>query len=1232
MIACLWSKVMRTAVSFASLAVVWSCQTTTVIEEDPASTPGKHYVHFRVPDTTSLPDSLWYRSPLDSGSTSLSVDTKGLVIRLLPFLNQMDNRDSMVISTYRLGLHLGLVIAKPVDYMEIAGVRTVRTGADSLAISLLRAFDSLHKATPGLIKDSTAAGKRAAFQQAVAEFVFRGHPSTMAYARLAPIGLDTAQVNRQILTLAARSGLTLGEVVHQWNLALDYPAARKALASLSVDTASLNPFQLDTPLRLDPMHLGEPPVGLVGKIRGKKGIKEVKFAIENESGVRSDRFVLADVPELKNHPDLLDFAGQPTFAPRPDAVLGTYHLRLFVTDSAGNEQTYSTTFRLAGALDHSGPRLTVLDPVGSVVRDFDDPLLNVRIEAGDVSGVMSVQIDGKDASKGSDDKWSIEMTVPISATSKVILIQAKDSVGNASETQIHIRRNEAPAPTAPRLTLVGPANGTLVPFDSVGVWVEWRASTDFGKIEAVTIDGQPAKLEGDLWRLRVALSPDGKLVNLPVRAQSSVPLSITEFVSVGRKADSAGPVVMWGTPGQGHRVAYDIKALDVSVSVSDPSGLDSVRIAGKKPDTAGGQWKTTIDLADPGEITRIHVKAWDRRGNATDSVLLVSRDQIPGKLPPTLSWKSPSKTSGTILPFAESIFLVQCVLTDISGVDSASVLINGVLATQVNDSVWERSVDLPPDGKAQTITLEAKNKRGVSISGFVSVARAADAEKPTFTRIAGTKDLSVPFDTTFVEVGWSAKDNDRIAQAWIQDSLVGADATGYHLRVGLAVATQWIKFRAVDPEGNDVRDSVSVERRTDTVKAVTFSDTNGRLRSGSFWVKLSCATPGAVIHFTRNGADPTSADSIYADSIKIDTSITLKARGFAAGRVDGPVVTQGYQMAVPVGVSGSGTHFLVVLSDGSLWGFGSNNCNAIYTDLGCTYEKYPDGSSNGKLDGASWEWSPHHIDSTVLSASAGAYESFWIRADRSLWAVGSNRGSMGIATASELLSPAVVLREVSKVELVPSYGYVGGTGAVALQTNGNVWATGGYTGASRLTKSSPSWTKVAENAIDMSVSENLLLVLKKDRSLWGIGFFGGISVRSEAWTKIADSVETFPRGLSVSILFQKLDGSVWQAGYSLPGSGEDSLPLSVVPALAGYSIVQIESIGSHYLLRTSSGDVLVYGPDVPYPRVLASGIRTMSVGGAGLATISTKGDLRIQTIQPNWTLSTDPRDDVRIKF
>jgi len=1198
----------------AALAALLSCQNTTIVEDDPPpQTGGEHDVQFSVADSSSLPDSLWYRSPLDSGTHSFYVVPRGPGVRFLPVLHILDDRDTLSIHIFRLDLHLGMIQAVNRDYMTLRGVRTVRTASDSLAWSIFRAYDSLRKASPADFQDTSAIGMREAFQKLVAKLVFQGHPATLGYRKLAPLGLDTAKINRQILTLAASSGQTLGEIVRRWSLPLDYATATSVFKTLGLDSASLNPFRLETALALDTLHLGESPAGLTGKIRGKKGSQSVKFAIESDSGDRTDRFVLADLPDPKSHPEVLDFAGHPTIQPRTGAVQGKYTLRVKVTDSLSNEQTYSTTFMVAGALDHSGPSLAVLSPANSVVRDFNDSQLVVKVEAKDGSGVQWVKIGGAEAKKGSDDTWTLEMVVPVSATSVAVGIQAKDGAGNTSDAQISIRRNEAPKPTAPRLILVGPSNGTLVPFDSTGVWVEWKAETDFGKIEAVTINGLAALLEGGIWRARVSLSPDGKLVNLPVRAQSSVGLSVTEFVSVGRKADSAGPVVRWNVPTQDHRVAYDVKTLEVKVGAADPSAVDSVRIAGKKPDTAGGLWVATVDLANPGEITRIHVKAWDHLGNATDSVLLVSRDPIPGQLPPSLSWKSPEKASGTTVPFAQDKFLVQVVLTDISGIDASSVEINGVVAKAVNDSVWELSVDLPPNGQAQTITVVAKNKRGVSVSGFRSVARAKDEEKPTSTRVAGTQDRSVVFDTVSVEVGWTAKDNDRIAQAWIQDSLVNADASGYHRRVALGLGTQWIKFRAVDPAGNEVRDSVNVERRMDTVKAVTFSDTNGKLRSGSFWVKLSCATPGATIRYTLDGSEPKSTSPIYGDSLKIDTTITLKARGFATSRVDGPVGSQGYQLAVPVKVAGGAAHALVLLSDGSLWGFGSN----VRGELGSEKPFFVD--------------SPMKIADSVESIAAGNNVSMWVKTDNTLWVLGSNdSGALGDGSLEDQGAPVQIMRGVAKVVATVDRS------TLILKLDGTLLGVGsnelGQLGIGTR-KSIRIPAIIASDVVEMGGGWGHNQFLTKDGSLWSMGvpangrlgdgregLPGDDSCRTRPY-KIMEKVKILAPGYGDANLVGREDGSLWCFGWGITGkmgtgNTSDVLVPTQVP-LQG-KVKQISIGGGHSIVLTEDGIAWGAGQNnfdqldqLPAPQYsmkqLATGISAVATGDLSTYLIDVSG-------------------------
>ncbi|QQS06756.1 MAG: chitobiase/beta-hexosaminidase C-terminal domain-containing protein [Fibrobacterota bacterium] len=948
---------------------------------------------------------------------------------------------------------------------------------------------------------------------------------------------------------------------------MDYASARQLVAALSVDSSSLNPFQLETALRLDTLRPGEPPVGLLGKIKGKKGVKSIEYVIENDSGLRTDRFVLADFPDLNANPATVDLAGHPTFAPRANAVQGAYTLRLLVKDALGNEQVYATAFHVGAELDHKGPSLIVLSPTSAVVRDFNDSQLVVKVEAKDPSGVKSVTIDGKVADKGEDGIWFDTLVVPVRDSSQLVKIEAKDVFGNASDAQIQIRRNQKPIPTAPRLKLVSPASGTLVAFEDSVVRVVWKAETDFGKIDSVTIDGVQAKAENGTWVRELILPANGKTTSFGVRAYSSVPLTATEYVSIGRKADNAGPVVVWSDAAKSQRITYDVKQTEISVTASDLSGVDSVRIGGSKVNPLNKEWKATVLLAGPGELTRILVEAWDHAGNRTDTELVVARDPIPTNLPPEYRWLKPDQASGTVIPFAEAKYLVQCVLTDISGIDSASVMIGGVLAKPINDTVWERWVDLPPDGKAQVITLEAKNKRGISVPGFVLVTRSKDEEKPTSTRLAGTKDLSVMFDSTSVEVGWSAKDNDRIAQVWIQDSLVPSDASGYHRRVPLAITTQWVKFRAVDPAGNEVRDSVQIERHPDTVKAVTLSDTNGKLRSGTFWVKLSCVTPGATIRYTLNGSDPTATSPIYADSIKIGTTITLKARGFAKDRVDGPSVTQGYQMAVPVAVSSASNSTLVLMSDHSLWAMGGNWRHHISADT------------------STFILRPVKIADSVAQMSVGSRYSLWVKLDGTLWGIGeSAQGAFGDGFVTSLYaSPTLIMRGVKKAIATNT------DNTYVLKTDGTLWGAGSNVSFQLAlgwkSEYETSLQKIASRVRDMGAGNYVMYFVDEFSELFFVG------ERSDFKDSIPYSfgqdIALLPENAANGFLLGAENGAV--VGYGWVGKsakyGMEKLQFDwenhpILTEQVG--VVQISSGWAQTIFRSKAGDVYVSGANADW--------------------------------------------------
>jgi hypothetical protein len=63
-------------------------------------------------------------------------------------------------------------------------------------------------------------------------------------------------------------------------------------------------------------------------------------------------------------------------------------------------------------------------------------------------------------------------------------------------------------------------------------------------------------------------------------------------------------------------------------------------------------------------------------------------------------------------------------------------------------------------------------------------------------------------------------------------------------------------------------------------------------------VAMRCATSGATIRYTTNGADPTASSAIYSAPFKVLKTTTLKARAFKSGMTDSLVTSATYTVPV----------------------------------------------------------------------------------------------------------------------------------------------------------------------------------------------------------------------------------------------------------------------------------------------------------------------------------------------
>lgn len=223
-------------------------------------------------------------------------------------------------------------------------------------------------------------------------------------------------------------------------------------------------------------------------------------------------------------------------------------------------------------------------------------------------------------------------------------------------------------------------------------------------------------------------------------------------------ADRTGPSITIVSPRPDSILENKDSVVNVVVAVTDRSGVDSVTIQGIAAVLAEGRHSLAVTIPASGASYPIRIRARDKAGNATDSVVRVARKSASGTLNPTLSRIAPTNQSGNSLSVADSLFHVEFVCRSPYGIADTGVRIASHLAKRISDSVWSLDVFVPANGFETTIPIDLVDKNGGRVTDWVKTTRAKDATGPVVTWLSPSKDTIVETGTSTVAIRFQVQD------------------------------------------------------------------------------------------------------------------------------------------------------------------------------------------------------------------------------------------------------------------------------------------------------------------------------------------------------------------------------------------------------------------------------------------------------------------------------------------
>jgi alpha-tubulin suppressor-like RCC1 family protein len=285
----------------------------------------------------------------------------------------------------------------------------------------------------------------------------------------------------------------------------------------------------------------------------------------------------------------------------------------------------------------------------------------------------------------------------------------------------------------------------------------------------------------------------------------------------------------------------------------------------------------------------------------------------------------------------------------------------------------------------------------------------------------------------------------------------------------------------------------SYVRLTDQVKAVSLSDSRSIIikNDNSVWTagsnsfgELGIGNAVSNGTFVKVADDALQIEAGNENGFIIKADHTLWASGFnyyeIFGSNNSPAVSvvDSYQKIAEnvQSISAGQAHFLMLKTDGSLWGCGQN----VEGQLGIGTYTYRRGFIK-IMDG-------------VKAIEASSYHSLIIKTDNSLWATGHNSyGELGIGNNTAQTQFVKVMDGASALAGGRFFSMV-------IKTDGTLWASG-YNNQTFgiVSPDQNKFIKVSDNVTAIAAAEYHSLMIKNDKTMWATGSntFGEIGAGAE---------------------------------------------------------------------------------------------------------------------------------------